>query len=276
MLSQQQSHTPQAVEITPRKIEKDFSSVLATDYVKDNPFMTAYYNALSLSFPDGEQFFIDSVRYFQDQIQDPKLQKEIRAFCGQETFHSREHARFNKSLVAARGYRLGKFVKSEELAKKMRKKTSPLMALAITAALEHLTAILSASELEDPRWFEGMDESIKQMWYWHCIEEIEHKSVAYDVYLAVGGSYWMRVAAMVIAFFAYVVGTGKVMGELLKQTGQSNWSVYWKGLKQIFGYRAPGWSVMKEVLVFFKPGFHPWHSDSQPLLREWKQRMNFV
>ena len=46
-------------------------------------------NALSTTFPDGERFFIDSVRNFQDQIKDPKLQKDIRAFIGQEANHGK-------------------------------------------------------------------------------------------------------------------------------------------------------------------------------------------
>ncbi|MFM2256876.1 MAG: hypothetical protein RIQ28_723, partial [Pseudomonadota bacterium] len=55
-----------------------------------DPFATAFYNALSSTFPKGEAFFIDSVKAFRNGTP-PKLAEEIRAFTMQEVIHSREH-----------------------------------------------------------------------------------------------------------------------------------------------------------------------------------------
>ena len=51
---------------------------------------TAFYNALSATFPKGEAFFVESVRQFREGAP-PKLAGEIKAFTTQEVIHSREH-----------------------------------------------------------------------------------------------------------------------------------------------------------------------------------------
>ena len=83
----QQSHTPGYVDIKPRNREHEIAESLGRDWFAGHPFKTAWFNAMSITFPLGEKFFIDSVRYYADQIEDPKLQAEIRNFCGQEGFH---------------------------------------------------------------------------------------------------------------------------------------------------------------------------------------------
>jgi len=48
-----------------------------------NPYGTAMYNALSISFPKGEAFFSESARKFQDGSPE-KLRREIRELIQQE------------------------------------------------------------------------------------------------------------------------------------------------------------------------------------------------
>ena len=54
--------------------------------------------ALSAVFPDGEDFFVRSVRHFRDQITDPALRRQVAGFIGQEATHGREHRAFNDRL----------------------------------------------------------------------------------------------------------------------------------------------------------------------------------
>ena len=102
------SQTPADVSINPRDREYDIASSLKRDWFDNDAFKTAWFNAMSITFPLGEKFFIDSVRHFSDQIDDPKLNEEIRGFCGQEGFHRREHQRYNETLCEQRGYDLAK------------------------------------------------------------------------------------------------------------------------------------------------------------------------
>src|ERR1700737_1291516 len=53
---------------------------------------------LSAVFPDGEDFFVRSVRHFRDQITDPDLKRQVAGFIGQEAMHGREHRAFNDRL----------------------------------------------------------------------------------------------------------------------------------------------------------------------------------
>lgn len=97
------SSTPEGVSVQPRHIRFDVSEDLKSFWHGNNAFRTAFFNALSLQFPDGEQQFINAVRLYRDRIEDPKLQAEIRGFIGQEALHSREHKSYNEGLKA-RGY----------------------------------------------------------------------------------------------------------------------------------------------------------------------------
>ena len=84
------SSTPEGVSVQPRHLHFDVSEDLKTFWHGDDAFRTAFFNALSLQFPDGEQQFINAVRLYRDRIDDPKLKVEIRGFIGQEALHSRE------------------------------------------------------------------------------------------------------------------------------------------------------------------------------------------
>ena len=78
------SSTPLGVSVKPRSLRFDGSEELKTLWHSDDAFRTAFFNALSLQFPDGEQQFINAVRLYQDRVDDPKLKAEIRGFMGKK------------------------------------------------------------------------------------------------------------------------------------------------------------------------------------------------
>ena len=81
-----------SVPITPRRMGFSFEGIQHDDYWFDNdPVLTHLLNILSLTFPDGERFFVDSVRALRDQVDDKERQKDISGFIGQEAMHSLEH-----------------------------------------------------------------------------------------------------------------------------------------------------------------------------------------
>ena len=98
------STTPDGITIEPRNRKFELQRALATYWFDNDPFLTAVFNAMSMSFPSGEKGFIDSIRHYEDQITNPKLLNEIRGFYQQEGIHSREHRRYNKILCEQRGY----------------------------------------------------------------------------------------------------------------------------------------------------------------------------
>lgn len=61
----------------------------------DDPFRTRIFDALSLTFPEGERYFIESVRLFRDKIEDPELQQKVKDFIRQEAQHGIAHDKMN-------------------------------------------------------------------------------------------------------------------------------------------------------------------------------------
>src|SRR5207249_7156479 len=98
---------------------------------------------LSAVFPDGEDYFVRSVRQFRDQIEDPALKRQVAGFIGQEAMHGREHRAFNDRL-AELGYPTKRFERFTKKGLAMRERLLPATHnLAATAALEHFTATLA-------------------------------------------------------------------------------------------------------------------------------------
>lgn len=267
------SSTPTDVTVTPRNRTHELEHALAHDWFDNHPFKTAWFNAMSMTFPLGEKFFIDSVRHYADQIDDPQLQEEIRGFCGQEGFHRREHERYNRALCKLRGY------DHEKLQQRLEKKIalsyrwqSALERLAVTTSMEHITAIMAESSLNPGSPMDAVqDEQMRALWDWHAIEEMEHKSIAFDVYLAVGGTEKLRRKMMRQATFFLLVDILDGLFHMLRRDGNlwklRVWTEGWKFLFFENGILRRIWPAYKQ---FFREGFHPWQRDTRPLLSQWQ------
>ena len=272
--------SPIRVNPVRRNLKFDFDYSRLNDWHYNGRNITHFMNTLSIFFPEGEQFFIDSVRYYRDKgvIKDEELLKDIRAFIGQEAMHSREHEELNEEMerqglgVAAKDKTVGKLLKF------VQRVTPPSLQLSATCALEHMTATLADSVLQwDNVFAEGDNKSdtvYTDAWNWHALEETEHKGVAYDVYqIAVGkdsnpSAYLQRVAGHVVAHavfwpitIAYWVDVSRRAGDL---TNVKDWL---KAADSLVG-RKPG--VLRRKLpaffTYFRPGFHPWDDDNREFL----------
>jgi len=267
------SNTPVDVPILPRNREYDIARSLAGDWFDNHPFKTAWFNAMSITFPLGEKFFIDSVRHFADQIEDVKLNEDVRGFCGQEGFHRREHERYNETLCQKRGYDLQIMEgRLENNIKRAYRFLSPMERLASTAALEHITAIMAESALSDDNpMIDNADSAMQALWQWHAAEEMEHKSVAFDVYRAVGGTEKMRKRAMRQSTFFLLVDVMMGLLHMLRRDKKlwnlRLWTEGWKFLFFKGGILRRVWPAYKE---YYRDGFHPWDRDTRPLLQSWK------
>jgi hypothetical protein len=267
------SFTPDNVPVNPRNREFEVSQSLGRDWFDNHPFKTGWFNAMSITFPLGEKFFVDSVRHFADRIDDPKLQQEIRGFCGQEGFHRREHQRYNEVLCASRGYDLEQLeTRLEKNIKLGNKLMSPIERLAATAAFEHITAIMAESALtDDDPMVNSADAAMRELWNWHAAEEMEHKAVAFDVFRAVGGTEKMRKKAMRHATLFLMVdvlyGLVHMLRRDRKMWSLRLWSQGWKFLFFKGGILRRVWPAYKE---YFRDGFHPWQRDTRDLLNGWK------
>lgn len=258
--------------ITPQRMDFDFAGV-PKHWFDNDPVLSHFLNALSLTFPDGERFFVDAVRAFRDTVKDPERQKEISGFIGQEAMHSLEHDTFNK-MLAAQGYREqaeGGQKLARYLIKQGRERLSAKKQLAATAALEHITAILANRLLKDPALLESMDPAVRDLWMWHAIEEIEHKAVAFDLYQDVCGDYRLRVRILLAASLALASYTSKYTWAFLKQDNlHRNPLVLARGAWRLFGFNGLLTRTVPDFLQFLRPGFHPWQEDNSALVARWR------
>jgi len=262
--------TPADLTITPR--DRRFGRGQQTErwWLGGDPYASALYNALSVTFPKGEAYFVESVRAFRVGAP-PRLAADIKAFTTQEVMHSREHVQFNRRAVDA-GYDISGLEKRVEERLAISRARPPIVNLAATMALEHFTAILAHELLRDPRHLAGADPESAKLWRWHSIEEIEHKGVAYDTWLhATKG--WPRfkrwsVKARVMLYVTRNFFVDRTAGalELLRQdgiTGPKAWAnLFWHAFVR------PG--MVRRILgawaSFFLPGFHPWNHDDRALI----------
>lgn len=268
------ARTPENVTIKPQRMGFEFGEKVPNYWLDNSYILSHTMNALSVLFPQGEQFFVDSVRYYRDQITDPKLKDEVRGFIGQEAMHSLEHIAMNQH-VRDRGMPVDELEKHLEVVLGVAKKLPKRHQLAITCGLEHLTAMMADMLLERSDVREDMHETMRPLWMWHAIEETEHKAVTYDVFQQVGGTYAER--TFYLAFSTAMLGvvatyfTTRMMlkdpaGFSLKDAAKGLWRMWgWNGA---FSSLAPTW------LEYFKPNFHPWDHDNSELIARFKEQIN--
>ena len=185
------------VPIQPRTVAFDVSSV-PLHWNGGDPVLTRFFDALSVQFPDGERFFIQSVRHFQDQVTAPRLRDDIRHFIRQEGQHGIVHSRFN-DVMAGQGVDVDEVTASLRRLIRFTQKYLPTKyQLAMTAAFEHFTATLGEAMITDESgMFREADPVMRAMFLWHGVEEVEHKAVAYDVYQSTaGGGYFTRITGL--------------------------------------------------------------------------------
>ena len=231
--------------------------------------------ALSAVFPDGEDFFVRSVRRFRDEVTDPDLKRQVAGFIGQEAVHGREHRVFNDRLDQL-GYPTKRVERVVRKALAIRERLlTPKSNLAATAALEHFTATLAELVLtsEETRDQFGA-EAVRDLFVWHALEESEHKAVAFDVYKSVGGSERTRVVTMKFLRFGFVFGlTVQVVIALLgdRETyRRGRLRASWRRLR-----KSPIMSrdVWVRLCDYDRRGFHPDDYDTTELVATWRERL---
>jgi uncharacterized protein len=262
-----------------RKLSLDLGQGFARHWFEGDAFRTAYYNALSMSFPAGEQLFIDSVKaavpLLPDGPQHADLRQQCNDFIAQEATHRHVHTQYN-AVLAAQGLHnhiepriWARFHKVEHL-------VTPRHHLAITAAYEHYTAVFAHISLTHPQMMTSAAPEMQKLWRWHALEETEHKAVAFDLYLALGGNYGWRVRWFLFVSVQFAIDS-------LRQTINNLWhdgtlfkpSTWWNAAKFMWGRPSRGggwmWLAAKPLAQYLQRDFHPWQHDNLSLAQSYAQ-----
>ena len=269
---QSQSRLP----IERRRVKFDFQDIRSRSFSADNMVVSAFWVALSSTFPLGEAEFIRSVKLFEKQVSDAKLKAEIADFSAQEAHHAFQHRQVNKHFSE-----LGFDVDRVEyvMDKKINSRIgvwSPKKRLMHTVCAEHMTAVMAHFVLTNSNSLEYYPESFRNLFLWHAIEEIEHKSVAFDVYKhCVGDMGALKRHYLSFLFFEFPLTMYKVTRYLLKNMGHRTlWSERRELMRLLFGSEGMFGSVKHLYMMFLKKGFHPWNHDDSELVEEWKQQLS--
>ena len=186
-----------AQAIVPRDLDVDFSNV-PRHWMAGSAVATAISNGVNMLFPHGERFFVRSVKHFLDKIDDPVLRGQIKGFFGQEGRHAHAHDEFNE-IMRHQGYEIDQFLEGyKRLSTWLEDRTPPKLRLAATAAAEHFTAIMAEGAFTRGA-LDAAAPEMQQLLAWHAAEEIEHKSVAFDVLQKIDPSYALRMMGLVYA-----------------------------------------------------------------------------
>lgn len=255
--------------LTVRKLNVDLSKGFGRHWLAGDAYRTQLFNALSMTFPQGEQSFIDSVRAVPaHKLADPALRDEVRDFIGQEASHRFVHQQYNAQL-ALQGL---VFVREASIARRIRilAKLDPLDWVAVTCAVEHYTAMLADGTLRLPSWLDGAEPDMHTLWSWHAAEESEHKGVAMDVYRAAGGGYRRRVFWYVQTSIMLALDIAIQTTDNLRRDGQL-WKVrtWTSTLRTWLGRHGIFWHLLWPSLQYLAPSFHPWQHDNRQLAARW-------
>jgi predicted metal-dependent hydrolase len=199
-------------------------------WVPDDPLATHVMNVLHIMLPPGERWFCDVYREALPLITDEKLRTDMKGFMGQEATHARAHeagreylARYgidtDRTMAQAEWARrnLGSATPFGRTVPKPLRKTWLITRLSIIAAVEHFTAVLGDWILNESAALDaaGADAAMLDLLRWHGAEEVEHRSVAFDVYQHVSGNYLRRLISMgaiaIALTIGFVVGSAQLL-----------------------------------------------------------------
>lgn len=242
-------------DLTVRKLLIDLNTPFGARWNGQDAFRSAFFNALSMSFPVGEQYFIDSVRAGLKALPEETRQAlaaEVQGFVGQEATHRRIHALFNGHLQ--------KLGFDNELERRAARRIQAnahrdvRLHVAATAATEHLTAIFAEWMLRHPQVLEGAEPRLQTLWLWHSAEETEHRSTAFDIYTALQGGHSWR-----IRMFHYITLT--FWADVTRQTLRNLW--HDKALLKWSTWRS-GWNVLMSKDGMFRGNYAQWRAYKAP------------
>ncbi|MBD0420032.1 metal-dependent hydrolase [Streptomyces sp. TRM S81-3] len=184
-------------------------------WVPGDPFTTHTINVLHLLLPAGERWFVHVYKQVLPYIRDERLREDVIGFIGQEAMHSQAHDAVLPHLkdqgldptpyTAQVDWLFEKLLGDRTLPPGRPRRWWLMERVALIAAIEHYTAflgdwVLNAGELDR----RGADPTMLDLLRWHGAEEVEHRSVAFELFLHVDGSYARRVRTWATAFTALV------------------------------------------------------------------------
>jgi uncharacterized protein len=257
--------------LTIRRLRVDLDTPFdAARWNGGDAFRSALFNALSMSFPAGEQLFIDSLRRGLAALpadlpaaERAAWEAAVQGFVGQEATHRHLHARFNAQLTAQGLVNRWQ----DRIAQRRERELAQADVrnwVGVTAATEHLTAVFAECLLAHPRLLAGAEPRLRDLWIWHSCEEIEHRSTAFDLYRTLGGNEVWRLRLFRVVSAHFACDLARQTASNLWRSGAffrvSTWVSAWRTLLGTGGLLRTGWPLWRR---YEAADFHPAQTDGQ-------------
>lgn len=223
----------------------------------ERPEFSHMVNSGSLSMPYLEPYLIEVMKQARAKITDPQLRQDVDLYIAQESTHFRQHQQFNRRL-AEMGY---KSVPAHEAKLKadyeaLGKNRSLTFNIAYAEGFEAMGLCVGHMLIEDREYLFGKaDPAVSSLILWHFVEEIEHKSVTFDVFKALDGRYSWRIYGLIYATTHIFFRAWQGYRALLIEDGR------WFNLRNrlvVYGLLARMFSrLLPRLLRIFKPGYDP-------------------
>ena len=245
-------------------------------WCNNDAIFTHYFTAMSTLFPEGESYFVRSVRTLRSKLKNnSKLDRDIGAFIGQEAMHSKEHQAFHQS-AQQHGLDPKSLENSVGIVLKTIEKIFPeKWNLLMTVGIEHYTAVLVVYMMEEVNLL-MTDDNVRNLWLWHSVEETEHKAVAFDLYQELYGkkldAYIPRVTLYTFSLLLITTLSTFLHLILVKRDGQLFNLNSWKKFI-VFGYKSYSIFIPK-FMAYYRIDFHPNDTNETILVKATKEKIN--
>lgn len=252
-----------------RKIPFEFSEGVAPVWNPSQHEWSHMVNGASLTMPHLEPFLNRTLREAKEHIDDPQLLDDIKGFMAQEAQHYTNHRRMN-DMLKARGYpELATIEESFINDYEALGRYSLAQRLAYCAGFETMTMGITEWLINDRNnLFCDSDPTVASFVLWHMVEETEHKNVAFDVFQAVSGSYWLRVLGLLHGSLHVGFMSRRAYRAMLKKDG------LWRN----FGSRLRLWTMVGRFFIksggamldSLKPSYHPSKRQDPAWVDQWR------
>ncbi|NWF29051.1 metal-dependent hydrolase [Streptomyces sp. PKU-EA00015] len=257
--------------LQPRDVSFDWAS-LPLHWIPGRPMATHVINVLHLLLPEGERWFVRTFQEALPLITDEKLREEVLGFVGQEAVHAEAHQGVLDHFLA-RGLDPRPYVEQVEFVfgrvlgtrpglSEARRREQVIERVAIIAAVEHFTAflgdwVLNAEELDRA----GADPTMLDLLRWHGAEEVEHRSVAYDLLRHLDPGYLRRIRTMAVGgpvlLHLWIRGARFLMAAdpTLRPGARPTWRAYGEAARR--GLLPRLGRLTRSASRYLSPRYHP-------------------
>ncbi len=261
---------PDRVALHARDVAFDWAG-LPLRWIPGESFASHMLNVLHLLLPEGERWFVRVFSEALPLIKDDQLREDVLGFIGQEGMHAGAHQAV-QDYFTAQGLNTEKYV--GELETIFRVLLGPrnlsgrrgeewlVERVALVAAVEHVTAFLGHWILNSPGLdAAGADPQMLDLLRWHGAEEVEHRAVAYEVYMHVDGRYLRRARTYAVGATAlcylWARGVGALMANdpTLLVPVKPRWRDLVRSARKGL---TPGYlDIVNCAWRYLQPGYHP-------------------